>query len=243
MSCEEGMRRSSIEGWGELEEEEEMINRSKATAALIVLASASVATAGMVTLGTSGWQAVWDSSLDPYVSISYDSETTNAVYIEKSAEFIQGPGVGGFPSIPITFQQVGPSTITQIVILDEILTNSTGVDWTDFHWSLLDGTDAWFEHPTGWQFTTSPLDNQYFSTDDRSFWADGFGLGPGGTDEVVPDGSVWYPGDGATDGELIIGVVSGEENYTTFTLKETPTPEPISLILLTLGWAMMARRR
>jgi uncharacterized protein (TIGR03382 family) len=31
--------------------------------------------------------------------------------------------------------------------------------------------------------------------------------------------------------------------YTLFTLKETPTPEPISLALLTLGWAVLARRR
>jgi len=105
------------------------------TASLLVMivAGSGIVNAGRVTLGTSGWEAVWDTSLDPYVSIIYDYETAEALYIQKSAEFIQGPGLDGlFPAIPITFRQVGPSTISQIVILDEIITNSTGVDWTDF---------------------------------------------------------------------------------------------------------------
>ncbi len=220
-----------------------MFRQTTLLTALIIVIGPGLAGAGIMPLGTSGWEASWDSSLDPYVSIHVDAETANAVFIQKTAEFIQPPGPGGFPTIPIAFRQVGLSTITQIVINDEALTNSTGVDWTDFHWDLLDGPDAWFEHPEGWHFDTSPLNNQYFLPNDRSFWVDGFGLGPGGTDNVVPNGTTWWPGNGAFNGELVIGVVSKPASpYTVFTLKETPTPEPATLCLLALGLAALRRK-
>lgn len=213
-------------------------------AAAVGLLVVSSANAGFVLLGDSGWQADWPANLDPYVDINFNGATSTNIYIQKSAEFIQGPDeFGQFPSIPITFRQIDASTITQIVIQDEIITNSTGVDWTDFHFDLLDGNDAFFKDDPGFFFTTSPLDHQVFSADKQSFDVDGFGLGPNGTDAVVPKNSVWNPGDGATDGNLVISVVSGTGGtYTTFTLKETPTPEPASLVLLALG-ALMLRRR
>jgi len=187
-----------------------------------------------VVLGNSGWQATWDSSLDPYVSIVVDHETSDAVFIQKSAEFIQPPGGGGFPAIPIFFQQIAWPAVTQIVINDEIITNSTGADWTDFHWSVLDGPDAWFLNGPSFFFTTSPLDNQYFSPDARSFWVDG---------GVILAGSVWFPGNGALDGELPINVVPHQSlPYTAFTLKETPTPEPASLLLAALCLCGLRRR-
>ena len=46
---------------------------------------AGTAQAGTIVLGTSGWQASWDGSLDGYVDITVDSETSSAVFIEKSA--------------------------------------------------------------------------------------------------------------------------------------------------------------
>jgi hypothetical protein len=209
----------------------------------VLIVGTAAATERTVVLGGSGWQATWDSSLDPYVSIVVDDETADAVYIQKSAEFTQPPGVGGFPPIPITFQQIAWPAVSQIVIDDEIITNSTGFDWTDFHWSLLDGPDAWFVDGPSFFFTTSPFDNQSFSPDARSFWVDGFGLGGGGTDAVIPSGSVWFPGNGALDGELPIQVVPHESlPYTTFTLKETPTPEPASLLLAALCLCGLRRR-
>jgi hypothetical protein len=214
------------------------------SAAVAGLLIASSANAGTTVLGASGWQASWDPTLDGLVDIVIPPSappTSSTIFIQKSAEFIQGPDQFGlFPTIPITFQQIGPSSISQIVILDEIITNSTGADWTDFHFDLLDSGDAWFKHDAGFFFTTSPLDHQVFSPDNRSFNVDGFGLGPGGTNAVVPKNTVWYPGDGASDGNLVIGVVS--RGNTVFTLKETPTPEPASLILLALGFLLLRRR-
>jgi len=212
------------------------MKRSFLIVVVSLFVAASSANALTVPLGTSGWQAVWDSSLDPYVEITVEPTTeTDAVYIHKFAEFIQGPDeFGFFPTIPITFQQTAPSSVTRIVILDETLTNSTGVGWTDFHWDLLDHGDAWFE--SGRPFVTDPLVNQHWSTDSTSLSVDGFG-----TNGLVPNGGVWNPG--LAYGELVINVVSKPTPlYTTFTLKETPTPEPASLLLIAVGGLLLRRR-
>ncbi|MEP0848595.1 MAG: PEP-CTERM sorting domain-containing protein, partial [Phycisphaerae bacterium] len=72
---------------------------------------------------------------------------------------------------------------------------------------------------------------------------DGFGLGPGGTDAIIPNGGIWFPGDGASDGELVIDVTThAQAPFTVFTLKETPTPEPSSVLLLVAGAALLRRR-
>lgn len=202
--------------------------------------------------GSSGWKASWDASLDPFVDIIVDLVTPGAVFIQKSAQFTQGPGPGGFPTIPITFTQLVPGAVGQIVFNDEIITNSTGVDWTDFHFEILNSGDAVFNPALtnasagGAGFTTAPLTNQMFAPDNLSFWVDGFGLGVGGSDAVIPNGTQWFPGDGAFDGELYIDVVTkAAAPFTVFTLKETPTvPEPATLGLLAFGaFLLLARRR
>ena len=212
-------------------------------AALAAVVFVSQAAAAPVPLG-SAWEAIWDSSLDPFVDITVNEETDDTLYIQKSAEFTQGPGLGGlFPSIPIVFRQVAPSNVTRIVICDEIITNSTGHEWTGFDFDLLDGGDALFYSGPDFFFSTSPLDNQAFGPDGQSFRVDGYGLGPGGTDAVVAAGSVWFPGDGAWDGDLIIEVVSNDQApFTVFTLKETPTPEPATLAFLAAGGLALMRR-
>lgn len=215
------------------------MKRSFLAAVAFVFVAASFANATSIPLGSSGWQVVWDSGLNPYLNITVEGEDADAVYIHKTVEFIQGPDeFGNFPTIPITFWQIGPSTITKIVILDETIKNSTGANWTDFHWDLIDHGEAWFIHDPGWFFKTSPLDNQSWARDDMNFSVDGFA-----TNGVVYNGSVWQPGIGVDGGELVIHVTSKPAApYTLFTLKETPTPEPASLLLLVVG-AMMLRRR
>ena len=235
-----------------------------ATFALVLLL-ATPTFAGSIVLGNSGWGASWDNSLDLFVNVVVDGENSTQVFIQKSATFVQGLGPGGiFPTIPITFQQLEPTTVTQIVINDEIITNSTGHDWTDFHFELLDSGDAAFNRtltdastPQG--FFTSPFDNQTWGGQlgpdlYTEFWVDGFGLGAGGSDAIIPGqfpGNVWFPGDGAFNGELFIDVVpQAQAPLTVFTLKETPTfiPEPSTAVLIVLGmigWAgvVACRRR
>ncbi len=210
---------------------------------------ASGAQAGFVDLA-GGWRASWDASLDPFVDIQ-DNGVVNAQgvqvqVIQKSAEFTQGPQIGGlFPSIPITFTQTDPNAVNFIAIDDEIITNSTGVDWTDFHFEILDGNDAFFDDvrtansgggpPIG--FFIEPFQQATFSPDLQEL--DVF-------DGVVPSGTQWFPGDGATDGQLWMSMNTGDgvnTPFTTFTLKETPTPTPGAMALLGLGGLAAARRR
>lgn len=230
------------------------MNRVKVTGLLwagVALSSAApAALGGTIVLGGSGWQAQWAPSLDPYVQIVFDSFDGSTLYIQKAAQFIQGPGPGGFPSIPIQFQQIAFPAATRIVINDESIFNSTGVAWTDFHFELVDSGDAVFNPALtnasagGSGFNTSPFDNQSFGAGNTTFDVNGFGLGPGGTDAIVPNNSGWFPGSGASDGQLYIDVtVRAQQPYTVFTLKETPTPEPATLALLLLGSAMLWRRR
>ena len=203
---------------------------------------------GSIILGDSGWEAIWDSSLDSLVDITVDNVTADAVYIEKSAEFTGAPGPGGFPSIAIVFRQIAADAVRQVVINDEIITNSTGVDWTDFHIEVLNDGDAAFNPALtdasgfGGGFSTSPFDHQMFGDGDTSFWVDGFGLGAGGGDAIVEAGDVWFPGIGP--GELYIDVTTQPSApFTLFALKETPTPEPATCLLMLVGAAILARRR
>jgi MYXO-CTERM domain-containing protein len=207
----------------------------------------SPADAGSVVLG-GNWEASWDDSLDGLVQIIVDGVVGDTIFIQKAATFNQGPDQFGFiPAIPITFRQLGASGINHIVINDEIITNLTGVTWTDFHLDLIDSGDAVFNPaatlasggggPIGWSI--APFTNAAFSLGNTRL--DIFG-GPG-----VAHGDVWFPGDGAFDGQLWIDVVSASgqqgDPFTVFTLKETPTiPGPAALALLGIG-AIAGRSR
>lgn len=203
------------------------------------------ALAGFTNLG-GNWRAEWDDSLDQYVDVSsigpVDTPHGRALIIEKAAEFTQPSVNGQFPAIPITFRQFGISDVEFIVIEDEIIVNSTGEDWTNFHIQLLDSGDAVFRPdltgggtgPIGW--TISPFTQAEFANnnEDLNIW--------GG---VVPDGFIWRPGDQGGDGQLWIDIVSGQPgDFTTFTLKETPSiPAPAAIMLLGLAGLRRRRRR
>lgn len=199
--------------------------------------------AGIVILGNSGWQAQWDSSLDPYVDIHLNgvSFTQDAVFIEKSAEFIQPPANGIFPSIAIVFSQINPVAVHNIVIDDEIVTNHTGVAWTDFHFDLLDHGDVQFDPartltsggPPPIGFNIAPFTTAAFSPDLTRLDI------AGGT---LPNGGVWFPGGGASDGQLWIHV-NNLTGSTLWTLKETPTPAPGAIALLGLAALVGTGRR
>jgi hypothetical protein len=202
-----------------------------------------------IQLGESGWQAHWHSSLNGLVDIDVIAVENNTIFIQKSAEFTQGAVNGIFPTIPITFRQIGDSTITNIVIDDEIVTNSTGQTWGGFVIKLIDGGDATFDPaataasggggPIGWSI--DPFTTANYRKDDTKLNISG---------GLVNAGEQWFPGGGADDGQLWINVVSGgADDRTVFTLKERPTvfiiPGPSALMCVAgvLGLVGRGRRR
>jgi MYXO-CTERM domain-containing protein len=218
-------------------------NVLRAALAAGVLACAGTASAGFVDIG-GGWAAQWDASLDPYVSVDALGVEGDAVFVRKNAEFIQGPKEpGGFPSIAIVFRQIAWPAVSNIVIEEEVITNSTGTDWTGYRMQLIDHGDAFFD-PDATMNSGGPgpigFDIQPFTT--AEFQEDDTRLLIGGG--VVPDGDVWRPGSGNDGGQLWITVnPHPEDPFTIFTLKETPLPTPGALALMAFGAAFRARRR
>jgi hypothetical protein len=211
-------------------------------AAACILACGTV-DAGVIPLGTSGWQAVIPDSQDPFVDIVVDGQTTDAVFIQKFAEFFS------LDPINIQFQQIAPTTVTNIVINDEVIKNTTGVNWFDFHMDIVDSGDAGFDvastagsgGPPPIGFDISPFTTAVFGSP--------AGQGPTTLDiagGVVPNGATWFPGDGpGGDGELWINVLPRPSApFTVWTLKEYPTiPEPMALSALSLPALLAFRRR
>jgi hypothetical protein len=207
---------------------------------IAAIGAALPASAGLIDIG-GGWEASWSDDLDSYVDIVSNGVVGDAVFIEKAAEFTQGSVGGIFPGISVIFRQTAPDAVGNIVIDDEIITNSTGEDWTGFRMDLVDGVDALFDPvataasggagPIG--FTISPFTTADFSADLMTLT-----IGGG----VVPDGDIWLPGDQGTNGQLWINVntLPGD---TQFILKETPVPGPGALVVLAVGGAMIRRRR
>jgi hypothetical protein len=212
------------------------------TAAAAAFGPAAPAPGGIVNLGAN-WTAEWDSALDDYVNIETVSIGNDTIFIQKTAEFIQPPVNGAFPSIDITFRQTGMSAINHIAIFGEEVLNSTGVEWTGFHFILLDSGDAVFNPvltaasggpgPIGWNI--DPFTQGVFGDGNRRL--DVFG-------GVIDQDQTWTPGGGKQQGQLWIDVFSDNVDFdTVFTLKETPTPGAGTLAAMLIGGLSARRRR
>jgi len=221
-----------------------------AAAAAMMLRASSMSQAAIVPLGTSGWTASWDNSLDPILSIVVDSQNATEVHIEKIAQFLPPPVGQQIAPIVITFTQTAANAVPNIVIDDEAITNQTGINWTDFHMELTDGGDAAFNPgltaasggPPPIGFSIAPFTTAAFSG------------GPAGPNTilniaggVVPNGTTWFPGAGANgDGSLYITATPHtSQPFEVFTLKEVPSvPEPgIAAGCIGLGLALVRRRK
>ncbi len=213
----------------------------------VALALCGRTRAAEVNLGSSGWQAVFDNSLDPFVSITVVGEGTNAVFIQKSANFTQAPDpTGQIPAINIVFRQVSAGAVPNIVIENEIITNSSGAPWAAYRMLTVDTAgDAAFNPtatlnsggPPPIGYAIAPFTTAVFSSNNQIL---DFGGG------IVSPGSQWLPGSPSPGGgQLWISVnPKPSEPFTLFSLKEFPiVPEPTSLGLLALIGTALLRRR
>jgi len=215
--------------------------------AFLVAASAQAAIVQVpLDLGgdSSGWIAEYNDG-GGLLQINVDNVLSDRVIIQKSAEFLSPPSNGVFPPAVVIFKQVAADAVPLIVINDEILNNSTGVDWGGFRMVLVDSGDAWFDVPLtdasdgGNGFSIAPFTQSSFT--------------PAGPNPVVfevsngtvPDGFTFNPG-GAPDGELFIRTnPHASAPFAVFALKEFPVmvPEPTTAVLVLLGLAAFGCRR
>jgi hypothetical protein len=195
----------------------------------LVLAGARPALAGTVVFEGTGWQAQWDASLDGLVDVDFIDVIGDTIFIQKAAEFTQPPTNNTHTPVVISFQQTGPSTISSIVIDDEIVTNSTGVAWTGFVMSVNNAPGGGVSFnpvmtagsggggPIG--FSIDPFTTAEFVDGDRRLNISG---------GVLADDEIWFPGGGGNDGQLWINVQSGPEgDFSSFSFSEQPVSEVI----------------
>lgn len=211
----------------------------KLAAVLAVLAPVSIASAGSIPLGTSGWTASWDAALDPFLAIVVDGQDANSVFIEKNAQFT----TAGLTPIDVVFTQTAPGALPNIVINDEAITNQTGQSWVEFEMSLT-GAAAFNPAATLASGGPAPI---------------GFAIGPfttaafsGGNQVLtigggsVADGATWFPGVAVPNGGALVitATPSGGPPFATFTLRERPiVPEPTGLGAFALVSLALLRRR
>lgn len=203
-----------------------------------MLSLASAARADVI-MTAGGWSA---STVDgTEASIIVDVVVPGEyIVIEIAKDFDGAPDQdGNFPAILIDFVQIDPNAVPRIIIADEAITNSTGSEWFDFHWELLDSGDAWFNISESAGFTTDPFVNQT--------WTGVIGNTATGLDVdggVQPDfGASFFPGGSADPNDHLV-IDLNVTGTTSFLLKEFPTiPEPATMTLLALGGAALLRRR
>lgn len=175
-----------------------------------------------------GWSVTIFAPDTVDVAVDFVSLTEGVLVIEKTAQFFDLATV----ELEFNQNQEADQTVSRIVITDEVLTNNTGLPWTSFTNSLEDDDPATFNAAASATFSIAPFVTTDYSPDFRAVkYAGG----------VVPDGMIWTPG--LVSGGLVIDV-DVAPRLTSFTLRETPTPEPTTLAGLLIGAGLaFARRR
>ncbi len=215
--------------------------RAAGVALLIVLAMPMAALADPITKNLGGgWRA---TIFDPvYVDIVVDfvSIKNDILVIEKFAQFVGVDPITGLPKpVQILFEQIesDKSTVSRIVLTDQIIVNHTGIDWTSYREELIpteSGVQT-FNQALSATFSIAPFTTRtYNGISSIVDFAGG----------VVPNGSTWAPG--VESGGLYIDIdLESAEKPVAFTLKELPIPEPGAalMVLLAAGVGAVIRRR
>jgi hypothetical protein len=200
---------------------------------LIVAAGAAASIANAQTsVDAGGWRI---TTFSPNVAVEVNF-VDGGLFITKRATVV-GTIEGGIPApIVVNFQQIAPDALTEsnIVIVQEVISNQSGVDW-DLYRQELAGSAfvAWDPaNSAGWNpapFTS----NNYWSNNGLTLNVVDHSGG------VVPNNTVWNPSQ-----NLAIAANIGQANFpVVFSLKEIPLPTPGAIALAGLAGLAVARRR
>ena len=206
-------------------------------------------------LGDSGWRIQGPGYCELQLAIDDEGVTDDikwvAISISKNFRFGPDPFTGLYPAIELDFMQMEgvarEDLATRIIITSEMINNSTGTDWLDYHWRLYGHGIAMFNreltNPTvevaedGWLI--DPFASYAWDTDDV-FGTEELSV----FDGVIPNNDAFFPGSGS--GSLIIDI----DPYcdlpcvepAIFKFWQAPTPEPTTLALLAIGGMILSRR-
>ncbi|MFW6155271.1 MAG: PEP-CTERM sorting domain-containing protein [Planctomycetota bacterium] len=140
---------------------------------------------------------------------------------------------------------MGPASET-IIIQSELVNNSTGTDWTDYHWKLFGHEIARFNRD---------LTNPTTDFQEDGWWLDAFSEFAWDYDVehdidmlnawngVVPAGEAFFPGSGSGSLVIDIQMAIGAPEQAIFKFVQTPTPEPATAGLLAIGGILLLRKR
>lgn len=195
-------------------------------------------------LGTSGWTASWDDSLDSRLSLVVDGETVDSVFVEKFLTLLPedvNEAAGATDPIVITFQRTSTNATPFIVINDENVVNQTGVPWSGFRFVIEPTTgQVAFDagrtdvSPPGSGFSIDPFTTHQYSVNNTVLE-----LGGGVVPANLPQ-NVWQPG--AAQGELAINTVALPNQLSSFTFTEQAlfvVPLPAAAWTGLMGLAMV----
>ena len=95
-------------------------------------------------LGDSGWRIQGPGYCELQLAIDDEGVTDDikwvAISISKNFRFGPDPFTGLYPAIELDFMQMEgvarEDLATRIIITSEMINNSTGTDWLDYHWRL-----------------------------------------------------------------------------------------------------------
>jgi hypothetical protein len=216
-----------------------------------VMANATTITNGNELV--SGWDVRIDNSLgNAYVNVGvFEDGIFNdgrTVVIEIVKEFTS-PEFDDFnlgQPLFLRFEKLYEDSPSNIVIVNEHITNNSIVDWFDFHIAVTSNLQGNNNLPTvgfdsGHIFTAGVAGNP-FQTVEFSLYngLDGMPTKIDFYDGTVPSGSYFQPGLNSS----YISIITDMEVGDVFWLKEYPTiPEPTTVAFLTLGSVILSRRR
>ena len=205
--------------------------------AAAILSITPLAHASVMPLGSSGWEATISDNVN--AGIIVDAENDQLVLIEIVKTFTAPPAGGLFPPISIDFTQVSADadTVALIILNDELITNNTGADWTDYHWSIEGPAAFKISSTVNSGFDISPFTNATWVP--KGGWGVDYASALNVDGGVVANGSTYAPGVDA--GALFIEVDLSEAD-SSFTLTQHPTPEPATMLLLAAGLPLLIRQ-